>query len=78
MIQSFNSPVSRHSPELAGLDVARDAFGSCADACQFVIVNDARAVHGDVIDEAVLHQRDQMTRHAGAKQVRAHEQDACG
>ena len=62
--------------ELAGADVAGDAFGGGADARQFVIVDGARAVHGDVIQEAALHQVDQMAVDAGAQHVGAHHEDA--
>ena len=62
--------------ELAGADVARHALGGGADARQFVIVNRAGAVHGDVIDEAALHQIDDVAVHAGAQHVRAHHEDA--
>ena len=42
----------------------------------FVIVDGAGAVHGDVIDEAALHQVDEVAVDAGAQDVRAHHQDA--
>ena len=62
--------------ELAGADVARHALGGGADAGQFVIVDRAGAVHGDVVDEAALDQVDDVAVDAGAKHVRAHHQDA--
>src|ERR1022692_1096691 len=58
--------------EFAGADVAVDAFGGGAEAGQFVIVNGAGAVHGDVIDEAALHQVDDVAVDARAQDMRAH------
>ena len=62
--------------ELAGADVAGDALCGGADACEFVIVDRARAVHGDVVDAAALDQIDDVAVDAGAEHVRAHHQDA--
>ncbi len=63
-------------PELAGADVAVHALGGGADAGQFVIVDGARAVEGQVIDPAVLHQIDDVPAHPRAQHVRAHHEDA--
>ena len=49
-IQSFNSPVSLPQAEFAGADVAGHAFGGGADAGEFVVVDRAGAVHGDVLE----------------------------
>ena len=40
--------------ELAAADVARDALGRRADARQFVVVNRAGAVDGDVVEQTAL------------------------
>ena len=62
---SFANPVVQFTgfapqAELAGAYVAIDAFGGGAEAGDFVVVYGAGAVHGDVIDEAALHQVDDV------------------
>jgi hypothetical protein len=55
--------------EFSGADVSPDAFGGCANTGQLEIVNRARAVHRDVIDEAALHQIDYVPVDAGSNNV---------
>ena len=63
--------------QLAGADVAVYAFRGGAEAGQFVIVDGAGAVHGDVVDEAALQQIDDVAVDAGTQDVRAHHEDTC-
>src|SRR5260370_42686620 len=58
--------------ELAGSNVAIDAFGGGAETGHFVIVNGAGAIHGDVIDEAALHEIDDVAGGAASEGTRAH------
>src|SRR6266852_2398123 len=62
--------------KLAGANIALHAFGSGADAGELVVVNRARAVHGNVIDEATLHQVDDMAIDARTDDVTAYDEDA--
>ena len=64
--------------EFAAADVACDALGGGADARQFVVVNRARAVDGDVIEHAALDEVDDLAIDAGAQHVCAHHENARG
>ena len=62
--------------EFTAADVTRHAFRGGADARQLVIVNRARAVHGDVSNKSALDEVDHITAGPGFDDVRAHHQDA--
>lgn len=62
--------------ELAALNVLRDALRGRPDEGEFPIVDRPRAVHGEVIDQAALHQVDDEALHPRSEDVGAHEQDA--
>ena len=61
--------------EFARAYVAIDALGGGANAREFVVVNGAGAVHGDVIDQAAFHQIDDVPVDARAQHMRAHHED---
>src|SRR5258708_16278950 len=58
--------------KFAGANIPLHAFGGGADAGEFVVVNGARAVHRNVIDESTLHQVDDMAVDSRADNVTAH------
>ena len=61
--------------ELAGADIACNAFSGRADARQLIIVNGSSAVHCDMCDDALLEQIDDMPVNARAQNVGAHHED---
>ena len=50
--------------ELAGADVPGDALGGGPDEGELPVVDRPGPVHGDVVDQAALHQVDQVPLHA--------------
>src|SRR5262249_54402439 len=62
--------------ELAGADVASDAFGGSADQGELPVVDRPRAVEGKVIEHATLHEFDEVTGHARPQDVSTHQEDA--
>ena len=63
--------------KFSGADVFAHAFGGCADASKFVVVNGAGAIARNMGDEAAFHQVDEIARGAGANDVGADHEDDC-
>src|SRR5437868_532406 len=79
----FSNPIIKlrgllPQPEFSGTDVASNALRGSADAREFVIVDNTRSIHRDVIDDAPLEEIDDVAVHSGPEDVRAHHEDAGG
>ena len=62
--------------KFSGADIFAHAFGGCADAGKFVVVNGTGAIARNMGDEAAFHQVDEIARGARADDVCAdHEND---
>ena len=65
------SPGFAGHAELAGAEAGFDVFGGVAGECDFEIVDERGAVHGDAGDEAAVHQIDEDRAEADLDDVAA-------
>ena len=61
--------------KFSGADIFAHAFGGCADAGKFVVVNGTGPIARNMGDEAAFHQVDEIARGAGANDVGADHED---
>ena len=61
--------------KFSGADISTHAFGGCADAGKFVVVNGTGAIARNMGDEAAFHQVDEVARSTGANDVGADHED---